>query len=293
MTKDPLETDDPAEPMASGRTPPSGESHPARPEEDRRRSGRVVVRPDAERVLRPSGQATEDERLLEKRRPAFLDTDTWRSLRILSEFVEGFDALATVGPAVTVFGSARTKPGEPAYELARTIGRLLAEAGYAVITGGGPGAMEAANRGCQEGDGLSIGCNIELPHEQSINAYVDLGVEFKYFFARKVMFVKYADAFVILPGGLGTLDELFEALVLIQTGKIRHFPVVLLGTAYWGGLVDWMRTVQLAAGNLSLPDLDLFHVTDDPAEAIAVIRAFSSEDGTFTVSPDGMENEIR
>ena len=294
MTDDPGEPrrDDRAEPMAAGRTPVSGESHPSRPEEDRRRSGRVVVNPEAARVLRPSGAATEDERLLEKRRPAFLDTDTWRALRILSEFVEGFDALAMVGPAVTVFGSARTIPGEPPYELARSIGRLLAEAGYAVITGGGPGAMEAANRGCQEGGGLSIGCNIELPHEQSINAYVDLGVEFKYFFARKVMFVKYADAFVILPGGLGTLDELFEALVLIQTGKIRHFPVVLLGTDYWTGLVEWMRAVQLPAGNISATDLELFHVTDDPAEAVAMIQAFTS-DTAADPSDDEMENEIR
>jgi uncharacterized protein (TIGR00730 family) len=270
-----------------------GASRPSRPEEDRRRSGRIVVRPDAERILRPRGQATEDERLLEKRRPAFLDTDTWRSLRILSEFVEGFDALATVGAAVTVFGSARTQPGEPAYELARSVGRLLAEAGYAVITGGGPGAMEAANRGCQEGGGLSIGCNIELPHEQSINAYVDLGIEFRYFFARKVMFVKYADAFVILPGGIGTLDELFEALVLIQTGKIRHFPVVLLGTAYWAGLVAWMRAAQLPAGNIAESDFDLFHVTDDPAEAVSIIRAFSSDPGNVVDRATDEELELR
>src|SRR4029077_3584061 len=156
----------------------------------------------------------------------------------------------------------------------------------------GPGAMEAANRGCQEGGGLSIGCNIELPHEQTINGYVDLGVEFKYFFARKVMFVKYADAFVILPGGLGTLDELFEALVLIQTGKIRHFPVVLLGTEYWTGLVEWMRAVQLPAGNISATDLELFHVTDDPAEAVAMIQAFTS-DTAADPSDDEMESEIR
>ena len=286
-------TDDHAEPMASGRTPPVGDGHPAKPEEDRRRSGRVVVSPEVVRIIHPSGQATEDERLLEKRRPAFLDTDTWRSLRILSEFVEGFDALAMVGPAVTVFGSARTMPGEPAYELARTVGRQLAEAGYAVITGGGPGAMEAANRGCQEGGGLSIGCNIELPHEQSINGYVDLGVEFKYFFARKVMFVKYADAFVILPGGLGTLDELFEALVLIQTGKIRHFPVVLLGRDYWSGLVDWMRAVQLPAHTIAESDLALFHVTDDPAEAIAMIQAFTSEGDAGDEDDDPIENELR
>jgi uncharacterized protein (TIGR00730 family) len=286
MSNDPAEppVSDPAEPMAAGRIIGN--------DEDRRRVGRVVVTPEAERVLRPSGQATEDERLLEKRRPAFLDTDTWRSLRILSEFVEGFDALAMVGPAVTVFGSARTTAGEPSYELARSVGRLLAEAGYAVITGGGPGAMEAANRGCQEGGGLSIGCNIELPHEQSINAYVDLGIEFKYFFARKVMFVKYADAFVILPGGLGTLDELFEALVLIQTGKIRHFPVVLLGTGYWTGLVEWMRSVQLPAGNISAADLELFHVTDDPAQAVEMIRAFTTEDRADAADAE-MESELR
>ena len=156
--------------------------------------------------------------------------------------------MAKVGPAVTVFGSARTPPDDPVYELARTIGRRLAEAGYAVITGGGPGTMEAANRGCREGGGLSVGCNIELPHEQGMNPYVDLGVEFRYFFARKTMFVKYADGFVILPGGFGTLDELFEALTLIQTGKVRHFPVVLVGRAYWAGLLDWMRDTLAARG---------------------------------------------
>src|SRR5438876_1114862 len=209
--------------------PPSQQSRPAQPEQDRRRSGRVVVTPAAADKVHPSARATEDERFLEKpARPAFLDSDPWRALRILSEFVEGFDALAAIGPAVTVFGSARTKPADPIYETARTIGRLLARDGFAVITGGGPGAMEAANRGAQEGGGLSVGCNIELPHEQAINPYVDLGVEFRYFFARKTMFVKYADAFVILPGGFGTLDELFEALTLIQTGKVRHFPVILV-----------------------------------------------------------------
>ena len=268
-------------------------SQPSEPEHDRRRSGRVVVRHGAERVLHPAGASTEDERLLETpARPAFLDTDTWRALRILSEFVEGFDALASIGRAVTVFGSARVDPGSPMYEQARTVGRLLAESGYAVITGGGPGAMEAANRGCQEGGGLSIGCNIELPHEQSINAYVDLGVEFRYFFARKTMFVKYADAFIILPGGFGTLDELFEALTLIQTGKIRHFPVVLIGTEYWSGLVDWMRRVQVPARTIALSDLDLFHMTDDPGEAVAIIRAFAGEDAEDD-QPPGEESELR
>jgi hypothetical protein len=159
----------------------------------------------------------------------------------------------------------------PSYALAREIGHRLAEAGYAVITGGGPGVMEAANRGCQEGGGLSVGCNIELPHEQALNAYVDLGVEFRYFFARKTMFVKYADGFVILPGGFGTLDELFEALTLIQTGKIRHFPVILVGSAYWGGLLDWIREVQLSAGAIAQVDLDLITIADRPDEVVRIV----------------------
>jgi uncharacterized protein (TIGR00730 family) len=175
---------------------------------------------------------------------------------------------------VTIFGSARTEPGHPEYELARGIARRLAQHGFAIITGGGPGIMEAANRGCREGGGLSIGCNIELPHEQGLNAYVDLGVEFKYFFARKTMFVKYADAFVIMPGGFGTLDELFEALTLIQTGKIRDFPVVLVGTSYWQGLIDWMQATQVPAGAVSAEDLALLRLTDDPDEVAAIIRAY-------------------
>ncbi len=239
--------------------------------EKARRSGRMVIRPTAARHLPPERQATEDERLFTAARPAFLDTDPWRALRILSEFVEGFDALAEIGPAVTVFGSARAKEGDQGYEMAREIGRRLAKAGFAVITGGGPGVMEAANRGCQEGGGLSIGCNIELPHEQYLNPYVDLGVEFRYFFVRKTMFVKYADAFVILPGGLGTLDELAEALTLIQTGKIRHFPVVLVGTAYWAGLIDWFRTTMLPAGTIWDADLELFQLTDDIDEVIRLV----------------------
>ncbi|MEO5918636.1 MAG: TIGR00730 family Rossman fold protein [Candidatus Limnocylindrales bacterium] len=216
---------------------------------------------------------TEDRKLLEPpARPSFLNTDPWRALRILAEFVEGFDALATLGPAITVFGSARVGHDSPIYATAREIGRLLAIEGYAVITGGGPGAMEAANRGCQEGGGMSVGCNIELPHEQSINAYVDLGVEFRYFFARKTMFVKYADGFVILPGGFGTMDELFEALTLIQTGKIRHFPIVLIGTEFYGGLLDWLRGRLVADGMIGPGDVDLIAVTDDPNEAVEIIR---------------------
>jgi hypothetical protein len=241
-----------------------------------RRAGRLTVTPQASRMLEGGSRATEDEKLLERRpKPAFLDSDPWRALRILSEFVEGFDAMANVGPAVTIFGSARTTRTEPDYELARTIGRRLAEAGYAVITGGGPGTMEAANRGCREGGGLSVGCNIELPHEQGMNEYVDLGVEFRYFFARKVMFVKYADAFVILPGGFGTLDELFESLTLIQTGKVRHFPVVLVGRSYWAGLLDWIRQSLLASGAIDEADLALVQATDDPDEVVTIIRAFA------------------
>ncbi len=259
----------------SGSPGPYPTAHAPGPE---RRSGRVVMRGDAAERM---GQAvaTEDEKFLERRstprgRPDFIDTDPWRALRILSEFVEGFDALAAVGPAVTIFGSARAKATSPEYELARGIARRLAGHGFAIITGGGPGIMEAANRGCREGGGLSIGCNIELPHEQGLNPYVDLGVEFKYFFARKTMFVKYADAFVIMPGGFGTLDELFESLTLIQTGKIRDFPVVLVGSSYWRGLLDWMRAVQVPAGAVSEADLDLLKLTDDPDEVCKIIEAY-------------------
>ncbi len=257
-----------------------------------RRSGRLVFQEkDDQRVARVA--RTEDQKLFQRPtvKPAFLDTDPWRALRILSEFVDGFDALAAVGPAITVFGSARVSRDSDTYRLARTIGRRLAEEGFAVITGGGPGAMEAATRGCQEAGGLSIGLNIELPHEQSINGYVDLGVEFRYFFARKTMFVKYADGFVILPGGFGTLDELFEALTLIQTGKIEHFPVVLVGTRYWGGLLGWMRETLLPAVALATADLDLFRVTDDPEEVVRVMRDYAraSHPGTDEPHPEGSD----
>jgi uncharacterized protein (TIGR00730 family) len=255
-----------------------------------RRAGRLWVTPAAAKMMDGEGVATEDEKLLRRRpSPDFLETDTWRALRILSEFVEGFDALAHLGPAVTVFGSARTPRDHPIYEQARTIGRKLAESGYAVITGGGPGTMEAANRGCREGGGLSVGCNIELPHEQGLNRYVDLGVEFRYFFARKTMFVKYADGFVILPGGFGTLDELFEALTLIQTGKVRHFPVVLVGRDHWAGLLAWMRDTLQPIGALSATDLDLLHVTDDPDEAVEFIRSFTDA----PPEPNEFEEELR
>ena len=227
---------------------------------DRRRAGRLVV---------PSEQAPADRMLLERSAIEELShhADPWRVLRILSEFVEGFDALNEVGPAVTVFGSARSHPNDPYYIAGRKLGAALANRGFAVITGGGPGIMEAVNRGCHEAGGLSVGCNIELPHEQSLNKYVDLGVEFRYFFVRKNMFVKYARGFVIFPGGFGTLDELFESLTLAQTGKIEHFPIVLFGTPYWKGLLDWLKDHVLGAGAIAPDDLNLMTLTDDPEEA--------------------------
>jgi uncharacterized protein (TIGR00730 family) len=219
---------------------------------------------------------TEDRKLLEPAaRPAFLNTDPWRALRILAEFVEGFDAHASIGPAITIFGSARIGQDSPVYAQTREIARRLAKEGYAIITGGGPGLMEAANRGCQEGGGMSVGCNIELPHEQDLNAYVDLGVEFRYFFARKTMFVKYADGFVILPGGFGTMDELFEAVTLIQTGKVEHFPIILVGSAFFGGLIDWIRTRLITDGMIEPGDLDLITVTDDADEVVEIMKRAS------------------
>jgi uncharacterized protein (TIGR00730 family) len=203
----------------------------------------------------------------------FVHTDPWRALRILAEFVEGFDVLSRLGPAVTVFGSARTPPGHPEYELARAVGAGLARAGLTVITGGGPGIMEAANRGAKDGGGFSVGCNIELPHEQSANPYLDLTIDFRYFFVRKTMFVKYATAFIVFPGGYGTLDELFEALTLIQTGKVSRFPVVLVGTRVWQGLLDWLRSDALADGRIEEQDLALVTVTDDPDEVVETICA--------------------
>jgi uncharacterized protein (TIGR00730 family) len=243
----------------------------------RRRAGRVTYQPKAAAILTTHAQ-TEDERLLDTgARPDFRDSDPWRSLRILAEFVEGFDALASIGKAITIFGSARILEGDPFYAKARKLAGLLAKDGFAVITGGGPGIMEAANRGCHDAGGLSIGCNIELPHEQASNRYVDLGVEFRYFFARKTMFVKYADGFAIFPGGFGTLDELFESLTLIQTGKIKHFPVVLVGTEYWSGLLDWLRTEAVARGAIEAADMDLIQCTDDMDEACRMLTAGVTE----------------
>jgi uncharacterized protein (TIGR00730 family) len=192
-------------------------------------------------------------------------------MRIQAEFVEGFGALAEIGPAVSVFGSARTHADSPEYDIGVKIGRCLAEAGYAVITGGGPGAMEAANRGAVEAGGLSVGLGIELPFEQRMNDWVDLGINFRYFFARKTMFVKYASGFIVQPGGFGTFDELFEALTLVQTQKVTQFPVVLVGSEYWGGLLDWIRGTVLPGGKIAEPDLDLLSLTDDPEEAVEII----------------------
>jgi uncharacterized protein (TIGR00730 family) len=220
------------------------------------------------RDLRPD--STTDQRLLDSRGPAdWVHTDPWRVLRIQAEFIEGFGALAELGPAVSIFGSARTRTDDPMYEAARQISQKLCAEGYAIITGGGPGAMEAANRGASECGGVSVGLGIELAHEQGMNEWVDLGVNFRYFFVRKTMFVKYAQGYVVLPGGFGTMDELFEALTLVQTQKITSFPIVLFGTEYWGGLIDWLRTTMLTDGKIGEPDVDMLRVTDDVDEAVA------------------------
>lgn len=217
---------------------------------------------------------TTDQRLLGEQPDAdWLHTDPWRVMRIQSEFVEGFGALAEIPRAVTVWGSARIGEDHPWYELGCEVGKRLHGSGYAVITGGGPGIMEAANRGCAEAGGLSVGLGIELPHEQGLNPWVNLGLNFRYFFVRKTMFLKYAQAFICLPGGFGTFDELFEALCMVQTGKIRRFPIVLMGTDYWAGLIDWLRARVVEEGLISPDDPDLFLLTDDPAEAVAHVVA--------------------
>jgi uncharacterized protein (TIGR00730 family) len=233
-----------------------------------------------DQTLRDRPIVTEDQKLLQGRpeTAAFTTSDPWRVMRIMSEFVEGFDALAGIEKGVTIFGSARTAPDDAQYVAARETARLLAEAGYSIITGAGPGIMEAANRGARDAGGHSVGCNIELPFEQGANPYVDTLVNFRYFFVRKTMFIKYSNAFIIFPGGFGTLDELFEAMTLIQTGKIYHFPLILFGTHYWAGLVRWMSSRMAAEGKISPGDLDLLLLTDDPAEAArAVIDAHAAQ----------------
>jgi uncharacterized protein (TIGR00730 family) len=234
-------------------------------------------------VLMRRGQldtSTTDQRLLDSRGPSdWVHTDPWRVLRIQSEFVEGFGALAELGPAIGVFGSARTPADHPFYATAEEVGRKLAQAGFAVITGGGPGAMEAANKGASEAGGVSVGLGIELPFETGLNQWVDKGINFRYFFARKTMFVKYAQGFVVLPGGLGTFDELFEALTLVQTKKVTSFPIVLMGSAYWQGLVDWLRGTVLAEGKINESDLDIITLTDDVDEAVRMMVEASGKGG--------------
>jgi hypothetical protein len=254
-----------------GAAPAAGQQSERRPRPTRHR-GPVMLRggePDPQTV-----GTTTDQRLLDRRGPTdWVHTDPWRVLRIQSEFVEGFGLLAELPRAVSVFGSARIPRDHPYYQAGVALGAALSEAGYAVITGGGPGAMEAANRGAHEAGGLSVGLGIELPFEQELNEWVDVGISFRYFFVRKTMFVKYAQAFVILPGGFGTLDELFEALTLVQTRKVTRFPVILYGTQYWSGLVDWIRSTMIDAGTISPADLDLLVVTDDVGAVVAEIQA--------------------
>jgi uncharacterized protein (TIGR00730 family) len=250
---------------------------------------RVEVRTEKERAevaavnqAAKLGKPTQDQQLLvgprlDADRSRFTETDPWRALRILGEFVEGFDLLAELGRAVTIFGSARVKEGDPQYQAAAEVARLLGEAGFTIITGGGPGIMEAANLGARQAGVMSVGLNIELPFEQGVNPYVDLPIEFRYFFARKTMFVKYAEAFVIFPGGFGTMDELFEALTLIQTGKISNFPVILFDSSYWAGLLGWLRGTMLAEGKISAGDLDLIIISDSPAEVRDLILSARRE----------------
>ena len=252
--------------MTNGRPAP-------RPATERHR-GPVTLR----RSQNPAEAETTDQRLLDSRGSTdWLHTDPWRVLRIQSEFVEGFGLLAELGRAVSVFGSARTAAGTPEYQDAERLGAALAKAGYAVITGGGPGSMEAANRGASQADGVSVGLGIELPFEQRLNDWVDLGLTFRYFFARKTMFVKYAQAFVIMPGGFGTLDELFEALTLVQTRKVTRFPVILFGTEYWSGLLEWMRATLLPEAKIGTADLDLIHLTSSVDEAVSIIVEAKAE----------------
>ena len=267
---------------AAGRTPPSATG-------GKRSSGAVRKIDDDLRDF--IGPVTEDEKLLQQPDQGapgilpgdFTRTDTWRVMRIMGEFIEGFDNLATVERGVSIFGSARTAPDDPQYLAAQETARLLAEAGFSIITGAGPGIMEAANKGAREGGGRSIGCNIELPFEQGANPFVDTLVNFRYFFVRKTMFIKYSSAFIIFPGGFGTLDEAFEALTLIQTGKIYQFPVILFGRHYWAGLIRWLQSRVLVEKKISEGDMDLMLLTDDPAEAAhAVIEAYNATNAAGT-----------
>jgi uncharacterized protein (TIGR00730 family) len=256
----------------------------------------MSVNPEPHRRVRRQGPVTlrgkqippttTDQRLLDRRGPSdWVHTDPWRVLRIQAEFVEGFGLLAELGPAVSIFGSARTRQDTTEYETAERIAAGLAKAGYSLITGGGPGIMEAANKGAVASGGVSVGLGIELPREQGLNEFVDIGVEFRYFFVRKTMFIKYSQAFVVMPGGFGTMDELFEALTLVETGKITRFPIVLVGSGYWSGLLAWMREKVLAEGKISPRDLDLLTVADDPDEVVAIITRAHAEAGIELTHP--------
>ncbi len=263
----------------AGRTPPSRTDQP-------RQSGATRKIDEAIRNFDP---VTEDEKLLQQPAPGrdFTRTDPWRVMRIMGEFIEGFDTLATVDKGVTIFGSARVSPDDPYYKAAEKVAGLLAESGFQIITGAGPGIMEAANKGSHMAGGRSIGCNIELPFEQGANPYVDTLVNFRYFFVRKTMFIKYSVAFIIFPGGFGTLDELFEAITLIQTGKIYQFPVILFGRRYWAGLLRWLQARVMAERKISPGDIDLMILTDDPAEAAqAVIAAYETQNRVAALRAD-------
>ena len=252
--------------------------HPDRPVEKQR--GPTILRRTQVQT------STTDQRLLDSRGPTdWVHADPWRVMRIQSEFVEGFGMLAELGPAISVFGSARVGPADPEYALAERLGAALARAGYAVITGGGPGAMAAANKGASQAGGVSVGLGIELPLEAGLNEWVDVGINFRYFFARKTMFVKYAQGFVVLPGGFGTFDELFEAVTLVQTQKVTSFPVVLMGASYWSGLLDWLKTTVLADGKIGEADLGILDLTDDPDEAVAILTA--AAEGRRSPAPGG------
>jgi len=273
--------------IMAGRTPPSQVT-------SARQAGATRVIDEAIRSY--TDPMTEDEKLLQTPPPgeSFTKTDTWRVLRITAEFVEGFDTLATVDRGVTIFGSARISPDDPHYAAAQEVARILAEAGFSIITGAGPGIMEAANKGARLGGGRSIGCNIELPFEQGANPYVDTLIQFRYFFVRKTMFIKYSVAFIIFPGGFGTLDELFEAVTLIQTGKIYQFPVILFGTRYWAGLIRWLQARVLAERKISPGDIDLMVLTDDPAEAAAaVIRGYEAQTHVERRRPGDRRNRAK
>jgi len=236
-------------------------------------------------------KTTQDEQLLESpRADEFTHTDPWRVFRIMGEFVEGFDELASLNRGISIFGSARSKPDDADYKAAQETAALLAAEGFAVITGGGPGIMEAANKGAFEAGGLSIGCNIELPFEQHPNPYQTRSLKFKYFFVRKMMFVKYSLGFIIFPGGFGTLDELFEALTLIQTKKIRNFPIVLFGSTYWTGMLNWLHDVVLVEGKISEHDFKMLHITDSPAEVVEIV--LRSQSSLSELSSEVVSDEI-